>query len=437
MKCPKCQQAELQENSEEYQSETTNKLAVCDFLLCRLYSQISFLFSSTKEDEEIYKFMYDSQKKTLEMEYKVWIGRLLILMALSGFVWSTALRCLNVSDKDEDFKLEVLMFNYGVVSVILFLILYYIPNSTGVVSTLIILFTLLTATLMTTIKEEYRLWEFFLPASNVVFIVLIIVPTQLKTNLLAYGFWMLCLPWSVKYSFGTVSNDCSLAVMFASCWFTMSNLLIYNRLKSLYMNILKCEKLIIEMKKILHIFPHGVIITNGGKTNLAEERCFTNREFDRHIWKIRNKLEELGKIEITLSDEKVNDELEKNKYSLHFLLQEHELKVKKTKGMIETDIEIEKRREFEDEKQSGSDVETSKQTFHVKSLNVEWEGSSSFMHVFIETTNIVKLEKAKNNIKCQKIMFASASHEFRTPLNAIMNSYQFIDNSFNIAIQTF
>jgi len=107
------------------------------------------------------------------------------------------------------------------------------------------------------------------------------------------------------------------------------------------------------------------------------------------------------------------------------------------KGMIETDIEIEKKREIEDEKLSGSDTDTTIQTFHVESLNVEWEGSSSFMHVFIETTNIVNLEKAKNNIKCQKIMFASASHEFRTPLNAIMNSYQFIDNSFNIALETF
>jgi len=119
------------------------------------------------------------------------------------------------------------------------------------------------------------------------------------------------------------------------------------------------------------------------------------------------------------------------------LLQEQQRKVKKMRGMIETDIEIEKKKEFEDEKLSESDAETSKKTFHVKSLNVEWEGSSSFMHVFIETTNIVKLEKAKNNIKCQKIMFASASHEFRTPLNAIMNSYHFINDSFNIALQTF
>ena len=74
--------------------------------------------------------------------------------------------------------------------------------------------------------------------------------------------------------------------------------------------------------------------------------------------------------------------------------------------------------------------------FHVKSLQVDWEGFSSFLHVFIDTTNILKLEEAKNNIKYQKIMFASASHEFRTPLNAIMNSYTFIDGIFDKILQT-
>jgi signal transduction histidine kinase len=53
------------------------------------------------------------------------------------------------------------------------------------------------------------------------------------------------------------------------------------------------------------------------------------------------------------------------------------------------------------------------------------------MHVFIDNTDIVKLEEANNNIRCQKIMFASVSHEFRTPLNAIMNSYKFIDQTFD------
>jgi signal transduction histidine kinase len=64
-----------------------------------------------------------------------------------------------------------------------------------------------------------------------------------------------------------------------------------------------------------------------------------------------------------------------------------------------------------------------RQSFNIKTLKVNWEGNkNSFMHVFIDTTDIVKLEEANNNIRCQKIMFASASHEFRTPLNAILNS---------------
>ena len=69
----------------------------------------------------------------------------------------------------------------------------------------------------------------------------------------------------------------------------------------------------------------------------------------------------------------------------------------------------------------------------MKTLKINWEGNpNSFMHVLIDTTNVAQLEEAKNNIKCQKIMFASASHEFRTPLNAIVNSFGFIKNTHKI-----
>jgi signal transduction histidine kinase len=52
------------------------------------------------------------------------------------------------------------------------------------------------------------------------------------------------------------------------------------------------------------------------------------------------------------------------------------------------------------------------------------------MHVFTDTTNIIKLEEAKNDMKCRDIMFTSVSHEFRTPLNAIINSLSFVNGSF-------
>ena len=65
--------------------------------------------------------------------------------------------------------------------------------------------------------------------------------------------------------------------------------------------------------------------------------------------------------------------------------------------------------------------------FVVKTIKINWEDNpNSFMHVFVNITSIVQLEEAKNSIKCQKIMFTSASHEFRTPLNAILNSLDFV-----------
>jgi signal transduction histidine kinase len=68
--------------------------------------------------------------------------------------------------------------------------------------------------------------------------------------------------------------------------------------------------------------------------------------------------------------------------------------------------------------------------FNITTVNVDWDGVPSCMHVFIDNSDILKLEQAKTNMKCQRIMFASASHEFRTPLNAIVNSFVFINDTF-------
>lgn len=45
-----------------------------------------------------------------------------------------------------------------------------------------------------------------------------------------------------------------------------------------------------------------------------------------------------------------------------------------------------------------------------------------FMHMFIDTTQISQLEEMRAQNKYQKQMLANVSHEFRTPLNAIMMS---------------
>ena len=66
----------------------------------------------------------------------------------------------------------------------------------------------------------------------------------------------------------------------------------------------------------------------------------------------------------------------------------------------------------------------------MKTLKIDWESNpNSFMHVLIDTTKIAQLEEAKNNMKCKQIMFASTSHEFRTPLNSILNTFDLIKDT--------
>lgn len=49
------------------------------------------------------------------------------------------------------------------------------------------------------------------------------------------------------------------------------------------------------------------------------------------------------------------------------------------------------------------------------------------MHVFVNSTEIRKLEREKAVNKCQQLMFTCVSHEFRTPLNAFSNSLKLVE----------
>mmetsp|Transcript_21076 Transcript_21076/g.18693 ORF Transcript_21076/g.18693 Transcript_21076/m.18693 type:complete len:209 (-) Transcript_21076:758-1384(-) len=50
------------------------------------------------------------------------------------------------------------------------------------------------------------------------------------------------------------------------------------------------------------------------------------------------------------------------------------------------------------------------------------------LHLFLNITNIKELEQQK--AACLQLMFASASHEFRTPLNAFSNSLHLLKTNF-------
>ena len=79
------------------------------------------------------------------------------------------------------------------------------------------------------------------------------------------------------------------------------------------------------------------------------------------------------------------------------------------------------------ERSQALEQNSSSRIYLVKTSKVSWDDNpNSFMHVFVEITDMLNLKQANKNIDDQKVMFASTSHEFRTPLNAILNSFDLI-----------
>ena len=66
--------------------------------------------------------------------------------------------------------------------------------------------------------------------------------------------------------------------------------------------------------------------------------------------------------------------------------------------------------------------------FTLKTIRVNWEESKkAFLHVFVNSTYVKRLEQEKAANRCLHIMFSSISHEFRTPINAFSNALTLLE----------
>jgi signal transduction histidine kinase len=350
---------------------------------------------------------------------------------------------------------ENLMWMFSLI-VMALICLYVIKNKPDYFKFLVpvnIVVYLIVATTSGLSYKHYRTSEYFLTWISLFSCQVMTAPTNWKMNWAAYTIGGVYFNYCIWITYTEIPIELYFSTFMSILFFNWFSFLANSKLKILFSMILSNGRLIKEISKIIKAFPHAVLIQ-------SNEECYTNHEFDRNIKDISEQFDKLKKVHITI-DEKQREmsriqgeetipshidnlkkllEIQVEKLSRREIIEQDSVfictqrlldRVKDSEGDIscssQSDDEMQERDELD--KTIQQDNQRGRYC-NIKSMKVLWKGKTSFMHVFIDTTNILKLEEATNNIKWQRIMFASASHEFRTPLNAIINSWKFVRHSF-------
>jgi hypothetical protein len=232
------------------------------------------------------------------------------------------------------------------------------------------------------LDDKLVLPEYTISTVGFIYLLVMAFPSKWMSNSIAYFLGMVYFIYVCYNNYGYVKTELAIAAFFGTLWFYLCNIVMYSKLKALYETILKSKKLIKEMKKILQIFPHGVLIAP--KEN---DKQFTNEVFDKEICQIREKLEEIDTVLVevkSVDQSQDSQELFQNK-NLHEFIHEQQHKICHQNSMVETDISIfgkhhgQRNHRFEEDKNGGylddkKEEEPDKRLYHVKSLEVEWEG---------------------------------------------------------------
>jgi hypothetical protein len=283
------------------------------------------------------------------------------------------------------------------------------------------------AAVMSIDQKEFPLSIFIAPITGFNFMIISIAPNQVKGNWAGFFFGWLYFILRLYFDRNFIDISFIWSFVTSNLYFFLSSYMLNLNMTHLYKQSEKNRDQANEFQRLLEVFPHGVIIHSADEDN-GYKVGFTNKEFNEQIRNIRNRISELEKIEVI-------DDKKECKMNLHEFLLSKEMNLHWNKVIEQKKLTVrchpykEHRRQlFESDENGDQKVE---KVFTVKSIKVDWRGKMSFMHVFLVNNDIVKLEEANNNIRLQKIMFASVSHEFRTPLNAIINSFNLASNLFD------
>ncbi|CAI2383998.1 unnamed protein product [Moneuplotes crassus] len=377
-------------------------------------------------NKEVDEYIADVVKETIQNTYTKYIQIVCgVTIGLSAV--SAVMSIPDPKDVDKAAKLQT-CYN-SIVFAVIFMglliclkykpiyVMYFVPLLSGV--------SMYMCNLLTLEKETYKPSEYHIAGTCIAHLLLILVPHQWKSSCLVFFILQLYFVYSVWVKFSFTDSDIIGNMVFSCLWFTLSSFMLMIKSRTMYAEIIKNKK-IQEMKKVLQILPLGVVIW----PSQASGKWFTNHEFNKKFTKIRQDLDELDDIDVSLVDNTGANKAYKDiPTNLASLLRAQQQALDSKDAMSDTDVTIQCSK-FPANVLGNDDAESEQRTCRIKTLMVEWEGVTSYMHVFIDNTGVIKLEEAKNNIKCQKIMFASASHEFRNPLNSITNSIDIVFDAF-------
>ena len=264
--------------------------------------------TGTDEDDGAFQTQIDDTIKKYSIYIKIGI------LALLGIV--TVLLIIFTLGEMRNTKHGVNMINQLVSAfVYLFLCLVLSHMSTHLIPyilTLTILFFFYINAKITTGEDQYKFSEYYTTTIMIAYLMIVIMPSQWKINSLSFvaGLGYCYYEMFVKYG-DQVPEDLKIIFIAASLYFTVTSLVLYLRLITLYGLVSKTEKLIDEMKKLLQVFPESVIIRTSEKNEVKRKKYFANRQFNTRICNIQNKILKINKIKCQISSQ--DDDLNQTK----------------------------------------------------------------------------------------------------------------------------
>lgn len=125
-------------------------------------------------------------------------------------------------------------------------------------------------------------------------------------NEVSFGLGMLYLAGKYVYTYGSIPPEFVSSVGISWFYFMMTSKIQYSKLKALYRLVFENNKLVKEMKRLLDIFPEGVIIKSR-PDDASEKVLFQNQEFRRRMAETEKFIEDLDKFKVKYKESEENE----------------------------------------------------------------------------------------------------------------------------------